>query len=357
MKKQYLRKLTAGFLIWFLAAAFAVGCGRQSETLPAASDGRLKIVCTIFPEYDWVKQILGEQTEDTELTLLLKNGSDLHSYQPTVWDMVNISEADLFIYVGGESDFWVEDALANAKNPDIKTLNLMEILKEHVKEEEHVEGMQEARGNDHEEESHDHAAEAEGHAESEADGQEAEYDEHIWLSLRNAGIVCESIKDALCELDKEHRDVYEQNFTDYAGKLQALDAEYAEVTERALSPVLLFGDRFPFRYLTEDYGLSYYAAFAGCSAETEASFETITFLANKADELHLPAILTIDGSDQKIARTIARNTKTGDQEVWMLDSMQSVGEQDIENGENYLSIMERNLEVLKKALPGTQEDR
>lgn len=342
MKVRHFRKILPGLLAAFLILAFSGGCGRQEEILPKSPDGRFKIVCTIFPQYDWTRQILGEQEENAELTLLMKNGSDLHSYQPTVWDMVKISEADLFIYVGGESDFWVEDALSNAKNPNMRALNLMEILRAHVKEEEHVEGMREARGHDHEEDEKEH-----GHEE------EPEYDEHVWLSLRNAEVVCETIKDALCELDEEHSGIYEQNFADYSAGLQALDRAYIRVTEQASCPVLLFGDRFPFRYLTEDYGLSYYAAFAGCSAETEASFETITFLANKADELNVPAVLAIDGSDQKIARTIAGNTRTGDQEVLVLDSMQSVSEQDIENGEDYLSIMSENLGVLKKALPGT----
>lgn len=329
MKKQ-------GFLVLLLLILLTAtaGCGAKTEPLPDTSGGGLKIVCTIFPEYDWTRQILGERSDDTELTLLMKNGSDLHSYQPTVWDMVKISDADLFLYVGGESDFWVDHALANAKNPNRIALNLMEILEDSVKEEEYVEGMQEARGQESE------------------DDSETEYDEHIWLSLRNAGIVCEAIKDALCELDGENRKTYEQNFADYSGKLQALDTEYTEVTTKAARPVLLFGDRFPFRYLADDYGLSCYAAFSGCSAETEASFETITFLAQKADELHLPEVLSIDGSDQKIARTIAGNTETKEQEVLVLDSMQSVSEQDIENGESYLSIMEKNLEVLKKALPG-----
>lgn len=342
MKRLHGKSIFSIFLIWILVMG-AVGCGRWSgqEFSGTSEDGDgLKIVCTIFPQYDWTKQILGAQADRMELTLLMKNGSDLHSYQPTVWDMVKISEADLFIYIGGESDFWVEDALANAKNPDIKALNLMEILEDSVKEEEHVEGMQEEHGHGHEEEE-EHAHE-----------DEPEYDEHIWLSLRNAETACKAITDALCGLDGENSRLYEQNCNDYMKKLQTLDAEYASVVDKAPMKALLFGDRFPFRYLADDYGLSCYAAFAGCSAETEASFETITFLAGKAGELKLPAVLTIDGSDQKIARTIADNTDTRDQKILMLDSMQSVSEQDIKNGENYLSIMERNLEVLREALAG-----
>ncbi|MEZ3503278.1 MAG: metal ABC transporter substrate-binding protein [Lachnospiraceae bacterium] len=357
IKKGHLHKVSKGLLklLLILAAMSAAGCGRQAEAGEDASDGRLKIVCTIFPSYDWTKQILGEQEKETELILLMKNGADLHSYQPTVWDMVNISEADLFCYVGGESDFWVEDALKNAKNPDIKVLNLMEILEGSVKEEEYTEGMQRTRGHmNYESEAHDHEKKDRINSVHSHHGEEEpEYDEHIWLSLRNAEAVCRAVKDALCELDAGHSDIYERNCADYVQKLCSLDMEYMQAAEQSSGPTLLFGDRFPFRYLVEDYGISYYAAFSGCSAETEAGFETITFLAGKADELKLPAVLAIDGSDERIARTIAGNTKTRDQQVLVLDSMQSVSEQDIREGESYLSIMEKNLEVLRTALSET----
>lgn len=326
MKKSCLRLAVVGMLLTF----FCAGCGNRAE-VSEAKDDRLKIVCTIFPQYDWTMQVLGDRADEVEVTLLMKNGSDLHSYQPTVWDMVKISEADLFLYVGGESDFWVADALANTKNPDQRALDLMEMLKDSLKEHDH----------DHDEETceiHEHGEE------------ETEYDEHIWLSLHNARTACEGIAEVLCELDAEHAEIYEKNVTEYAAKLNVLDLEYHETAEHAEQKVLLFGDRYPFRYLLEDYGLSYYAAFEGCSAETEASFETITTLVAKADELSLPVVLAIDGSDQKIARTIADNTSTRDQKVLVLDSMQSVSEEDIRNGENYLSIMEKNLEVLKEAL-------
>jgi zinc transport system substrate-binding protein len=247
--------------------------------------------------------------------------------------MVEISDADLFVYVGGESDFWVDEVLSDRKNEDQIALNLMEILEDQIREEEQVEGMQEEHG--HKEE------------------DETEYDEHVWLSLRNAKTVCKALTEALCELDETHQSEYMENMENYVTKLDALDASYEEVTEQAAQSVLLFGDRFPFRYLAEDYGLSYYAAFSGCSAETEASFGTITFLAGKVDELGLPVVFSIDGSDQKIARVIAENTIAKNAEVRVLDSMQSVSAADIEAGENYLSIMERNLEALKEALPGT----
>ena len=323
------RGLAVLLLIAFMLSAG--GCG-QSGSAAKTSPGRLQIVCTIFPIYDWVKEILGERADEVEVTLLMKNGADLHSYQPTLWDMKKIAEADLFLYVGGESDFWVEDVLSNLEGKG-HALNLVEILGYRVMEEMHLEGMQKRPG----EEEHEHG--------------EAEYDEHVWLSLRNAEEVCQAIAETLCELEEEYAGLYGENLRAYKEKLDALDREYQKVTkEREAEPVLLFGDRFPFRYLAEDYGLTCYAAFAGCSAETEASFSTITFLAGKAGELKLPVILSIDGSDQKISRTIASNTSTRDQKVLVLDSMQSVSEDDIENGESYLGIMERNLEVLKEAL-------
>ncbi|MBS6397252.1 MAG: zinc ABC transporter substrate-binding protein [Clostridiales bacterium] len=332
MKKKY---IIAGIGAVLLAAVCA-GCGSREKT--TAEEDRLQIVCTIFPQYDWTRELLGDRLEDVELTLLMKDGADLHSYQPTVWDMAKIADADLFLYVGGESDFWIEDVLANMGQTHMRTLNLMEILEEDVYEEEHMEGMQEPRGHDHEEE-----------------GQELpEYDEHVWLSLRNAQKVCTAVTEALCELDEEYSSVYRQNLEDYGKELQALDAAYEQTVEQASGHVLLFGDRFPFRYLVEDYGLRYYAAFAGCSAETEASFETITFLAGKADELGIPVVLAIDGSDGRIAETIAGNTKTRDQQVLILDSMQSVTGEEIEQGENYLSVMEENLLVLEAALAGKE---
>lgn len=346
--RSYLAKVLALALVLCLTAGTLGGCGTDAAGQTAGD--RMKIVCTIFPQYDWTRQILGDLADEADLVLLMKNGADMHSYQPTVWDMAAVSDADLFIYVGGTSDFWVEAALANAKNPNLKALNLLEVLEASVLEEEHVEGMQEERGHDHDEASHGEARREEEHGHE--DGPE--YDEHIWLSLENAIRSCEAITEALCELDGGHRARYEQNQAAYVEQLEALDREYRQVTEQADCPVLLFGDRFPFRYLTEDYGLAYYAAFAGCSAETEASFGTITFLADKAAELELPVVLSIDGSDQRIARTIAGNTRSArEPEVRMLDSMQSVSEEDMRNGENYLSIMEKNLEVLKEALPGT----
>jgi zinc transport system substrate-binding protein len=286
------------------------------------------VVCTIFPQYDWVRQILGSRGQDVELTLLLKDKVDIHSFQPSVEDIVNISGCDLFIYVGGESDEWVEDALAEATNVDMIAINLMEVLGDAVVEEEIVEGMEE------EEE------EEEGIA----------YDEHVWLSLRHAQTLTEAIADALAELDAANADEYADNQEAYAEELNALDEQYTEAVDAADINTLLFGDRFPFRYMIDDYGLECFAAFPGCSAETEASFETVVFLANKTNELGLKNVMVLESADQSIAKTIIANTKDKNQEILVMDSLQSVTVEDIDDGATYLELMEENLEVLKSAL-------
>ena len=309
-----------------LLAGIPAGCGRST---PAGTGERtLSIVATIFPEYDWVRQILGDRAGDVELTLLLGNGVDLHSYQPAADDMIKISTCDLFIHVGGESDDWVDDALAGAVNKDMIVIDLLDILGETVKEEELVEGMQ---------------------AEPE---DEAVLDEHVWLSLRSAAAACSHIAERLGELDPAGKDVYRANATAYIEKLNELDARYAAAVSQAGTDTLLFGDRFPFRYLTDDYGLRYYAAFAGCSAETEASFETIVFLSGKMEELGLSAVLTLEGSDGKLAQTIVDNTKSKQARILQMDSLQSTTLQDIAGGKTYLGAMEQNLEVLRLALQG-----
>ena len=301
------------------------GCSNN----PGENKEQLKIVTTIFPEYDWAKEIMGEKAEDAQITLLLDNGVDLHSFQPTTNDMMAISECDVFIYVGGESDEWVEDALNQATNKDMKVINLLEVLGDQVKEEEVVEGMEE---------------------EEEESEEEIEYDEHVWLSLKNTQIFVQYMADTFSEVDPDNKDVYQMNAKAYNEKLSSFDQSYEDVVNNASKKTLLFGDRFPFRYLVDDYGLDYYAAFVGCSAETEASFETIIFLSNKVDELNLSSVVTIESSDGKIAKTIIENTKDKNQSIFVLDSMQSTTTKDAENGVTYLSIVEDNLNILKEIL-------
>ena len=353
--KRWMAMATAAVLAIGTLAGCAQGekkadttAASSAESSAEASGKKLKIVATIFPEYDWVRQILGDEAKNAELTLLLDNGVDLHSYQPTADDIAKISECDLFIYVGGESDGWVKDALKEGKNPDRKVINLLEALGNNTKEEEVVEGMQA------EEEEHESTAAGESAAageSSEAEEEEGpEYDEHVWLSLRNARELCETIAEDLKSLDSAHASVYDANLKKYEGELDALDQQYQQAIDAAGNKTLLFGDRFPFRYLVDDYGIKYYAAFVGCSAETEASFETVSFLAKKMDELGLKHVMTIEGPDKKIAATIIENTQDKNQDVLALNSMQSVTTKDIEGGETYLGVMRQNLEVLKKAL-------
>lgn len=333
-----MKKIIAAATALLVAAGMFTGCGASEK--PTAQGDKLKIVTTIFPEYDWTREILGDQSERAEVTMLLNNGVDLHSYQPTADDLIKIAECDLFIYVGGESDGWVESALASTSNPDRAVINLIDTLGDSVKLEEVVEGMQETEHDHEEDEDHAH----------DADEQEAETDEHVWLSLRNAQAVCQKIAEKLGEIDPEHEQAYTQNALAYIDQLAALDAKYQAAVDAANNKTLVFGDRFPFRYLTEDYGLDYYAAFVGCSAETEASFETIRFLAEKTDALGLSHVLTIENPNHKIAETVVANTSGKNQQVLSMDSMQSVTSKDVAAGATYLSIMEHNLEVLTQAL-------
>ncbi|MBQ6661178.1 MAG: zinc ABC transporter substrate-binding protein [Lachnospiraceae bacterium] len=302
-------------------------------------DGKLSVISTIFPEYDWVKNVLGDNPADVELTLLLDSGVDLHNYQPTAADILKISACDVFIYVGGESDSWVADVLRSANNKKMVAINLLDVLGDAVKEEEVVEGMQGEDEHEHEDGDHDHE-----------DEEEAEMDEHVWLSLRNAQVIVTKISEELQKLDSAHADVYRKNAEAYIEKLKALDGQYKAAVDGAARKTLLFADRFPFRYLADDYGLSYYAAFVGCSAESEASFETITFLAEKVDELNLPVVMTIEKPNHRIAETVISTTKAKNQKILAMDSLQSTTAQDVKNGATYLAAMEANLTALTEAL-------
>ena len=323
-----MKKFTALLLTFVLFLSLCPVSGLAEEA------GKIRVVTTIFPIYDWVREIAGD-TGNTEITLLLDSGVDLHSFQPSAQDILKVATCDLFIYVGGESDEWAEDALAEAVNPDMVVISLVEALGENAKAEEIVEGME---------------SEEEEEEGEEGEEEEPEIDEHVWLSLRNAQVFTSAIADALAQKDPANADSYRANAEAYGAKLAALDAAYAEAVDSAAHKTLLFGDRFPFRYLTDDYGLAYYAAFVGCSAETEASFETVIFLAKKTDELQLPAVLTIEGKDHRIAETIIGSTADKNRKLLTLNSMQGTTANDIEQGATYLKIMEDNLAVLKEAL-------
>ena len=322
-----MKKLVSMLVMIVMLTGVFAACGNA----PAASGKKIQIVTTIFPEYDWVKSIVGD-SENVEITMLLDNGVDLHSFQPTAQDIVKVSSCDMFIYVGGESDKWVDDVLKEAVNDKMVVMDLFDVLGESLKEEEEIEGMQS-----------DEEEEGEGE-------EEVEYDEHIWLSLRNAQLLIKKIAEEIIKIDPANKSKYEANLESYIGSLTELDAKYKEAADGGRVKTLLFGDRFPFRYMTDDYGLDYYAAFKGCSAETEASFDTVIFLANKVDELGLHSVLTIEGGDKSIAKTIVQNTADKNAVILTLDSMQGKTSADVANGATYLSIMEKNLEVLRNAL-------
>ena len=292
------------------------------------AEGKLSVVATTFPIFDWTRQIIGD-SDAIELTMLLDSGVDLHNFNPTVNDIRTVNQSDLFIYIGGESDAWVDDALRMGKNENRVVLCLMEALGESVKDEQIVEGME---------------------TEEEEEEEEGAGDEHIWLSLRNAQVLCRAIADELVKLDAANADLYQANAEAYIAQLSALDEQYAQMTAEAAYKTLLFCDRFPFRYLTDDYGLSYYAAFPGCSAAADISISTIRFLREKADELHLPAVVIIDGSDTRFAETILRESKDQNRKIVAVDSMQGTTSADVAEGKTYLDVMTKNLDAFREAL-------
>ena len=319
--KNFIRKSISLMLAGLMTASM---CACTANT---SGSGKLNIVTTIFPEYDWVRNIAGDNIGNINLTLLCDNGVDMHSFQPTASDIVKISSCDVFVYVGGESDEWVEDVLKEAVNKEMQVVKLMDVIGESAVEEEIVEGMQAEK-------------------EDEEEGG-VEYDEHVWLSLKNAQKCVLAISAAMGAVDPTNNKNYYMNSIGYNNTLAELDKKYEETVNNAGRDTILFADRFPFRYLTDDYNLNYYAAFAGCSAETEASFDTVVFLAGKVDELGLTAVITIDSGDQAIAKTIIENTSSKNQEILVMDSMQSTKTSD---NRSYVQIMESNLEVLEKAL-------
>ncbi len=317
------KKITAVLLAAIILISAFSGCADV-----ASSSDKLKIVCTVFPYYDWVNNLIRD-VDNVETVLLLNTGTDLHSYQPTAEDIITISTADIFIYTGGSSDAWVTDVLNTSKNENTKLLNLCELLGE--------ENL--------------YCAEAigdESHSHDEEDGHNHTHDEHIWLSVKNAITLTSVISQALCEKNPENKATYESNCLEYTDKLTALDKKYESTLSAAEKNTLVFADRFPFIYLTNDYSLSYAAAFSGCSAESEASFETVTQLAAKIDEADLSYILITETSDGSVANTVKNSTKTKDQEILVLNAMQSVTKSDM--GTDYIEIMESNLKVLEKAL-------
>ena len=329
MRKLFLICVNLCCLCFILS--FASCRGKNADSASAGKAEKITVLASVFPAYDWARNIAAG-SDNVSVDLLLKDGVDLHSYQPSAKDIVKISTADIFIYVGGESDQWVSDALKNSGNENQVVINLMEVLKGFVKEEEVVEGMQADDESEHEE------------GEEHEERTESEFDEHVWLSLNNAIASSNEIARVLMERDEANAQIYMANLVSYVQALSSLKEAFAGEFG---GKTIIVCDRFPFRYLTDEFGIKYYAAFVGCSAETEASFETIAFLAKKCQELDAKAVFVTESADKKIARTVTSSAKREGLPVITLDSMQSVTLKQAKKGADYLNIMRANLEALK----------
>ncbi len=300
----------------------------------SSSDDKISVVTTIFPQYDFVREIAGD---NVELTMLLQPGAESHSYEPTPQDIIKIQESDLFIYVGGEGDVWVETIIKSMDKP-LNTLVLMDVTE--TVSEEIVEGME----HEHDEHcEHEH----EDEHEDEHEHEESDLDEHIWTSPENAIKIVESISDELCSLDTDNADTYKQNTEKYISSLSELNNEIKEIVKTGKRNTIVFGDRFPMRYFADCYDIDYFAAFPGCSTDTEPSASTLAFLIDKVNTEDIPVIFSIEFSNQKVAKAISDSTGA---KIREFHSCHNLTSEDFKNGESYLSIMSRNAEALREAL-------
>ena len=339
-------KLLALSLVFVMFASCFYGC--SSDKKEEKSSKKIKVVATIFPVYDFLREIGGDKID---LTMLMTPGAETHSYEPTPKDMKTVSNADLFAYVGGDSDEWVEKILDGNENDKMKVLTLMDCVK--TVPEEHVEGMEEEHDHDHDEDAdehgdeHDHEDEDKDEHDHEHDADEPEQDEHVWTSPQNAIQIVKKLTTELSKLDPDNADYYKNNSENYIKKLEDLDKKFEDVVKNGKRKEIIFGDRFPFRYFVDRYGLKYYAAFPGCSTDTEASASTVAFLTNKVKEDQIPVIFHIELSNNKIAESIAESTGA---KMLQLNAVHNVTKEDFEKGETYLSLMEQNLKPLEEAL-------
>lgn len=349
------RKSITAVLLASCMALMAAGCagtggstaasGDSGDSADSADEGKISVVTTIFPPYDFVREIAGDEAD---IKMLLKPGEETHSYEPTPQDIIAIQNSDVFIYTGGENDVWVEDILSSMPDSDMVTLRLVDCVD--TVEEEQVEGMKGTAGHDHDEEDYDDAHG--GHTDEADDGESAEEspheaDEHVWTSPVNASLIVEQIKNVLSQADPDHSELYEENTLAYQEQLSELDQEFREVVDNAKRDIMIFGDRFPFRYFADEYGLEYYAAFPGCAGDTEPSAATMAFLIEKVREEQVSAVLKMELSNADIANAIAEATGT---EVKVFYSCHNLSADDFENGETYLSMMQKNVETLKEVL-------
>lgn len=295
------------------------------------TDGKKIITVSVFPVYDWVREV-SQGSDGVDVRLLIDSGTDMHSYQPSAADILKITKSDLFIFIGGESDEWAQKALENDSSAKTEGLSVTDALKNYLLTEEELPGIEDKHSHSHEE------------------AGETENDEHVWLSLKNAEIFTDIIAEKLALIDPDNSGVYYNNAKEYIKQLSALEDEYRWVVNNSKTDTLIVCDRFPFRYLTNEFSIKYYAAFSGCTSETDASFKTVSFLINKAEEVKTDCLITADGSDKKLARTVASCMEKKDIKILTLDSMQTISKSDIDSGKTYLSVMKNNLKTLSEAL-------
>lgn len=317
-----LRSLRSGIVLLFLL------CGVYAH---AEGSPHYRVVTTIFPVYDWVRTLVGDRTNAVDIVLLQSNGADLHNYTPSAADLKTLSACDLFVHIGGDSDAWVPNALSVVPNPRRTKIALLDALKH------------DSSAN-HEHAHHEHAHEHAPHEHS------ASPDEHIWLSPSHAHSSCSLLLDALSAMDPAGKAHYQQTAAPYLQSLAQLRDDFHEAVQQAPCKTILVADRFPFRALAEECGLTAYAAFPGCSAECHASFKTIVSLAQKVDTLHLHTIYTLEQPSHSLADSIVKAAKTRPIRILQLNSMQSITADDIAAGASYLSIMSHNLDALKAGL-------
>ena len=323
---------------FFLALALAFSLTACTVPVEKADDGKIQIVATLFPYYDFARAIVGDRAD---VTLLLSPGRETHSFEPTPLDAVTISESDVFLYNGGEGEYWVKEMLDAAGEHIAVKARMMDYVD--ALGEEFSEGMQGADEHDYD---HDHSDHDHDGGE-EHDSDEIEYDEHIWTSPKNAAILCRAVCDAICKADPANEDFYRANCDDYCAQIEALDARFADLCESAPRKLLIFADRFPMLYFCREYGLDYRAAFHGCSGDTEPSLATIKFLIDKVEDENIPVVYTIDFGTKKVAAVVSECTGAA---IETLYSMQTVSRADFDAGETYLTLMERNFEALRKGL-------
>ncbi len=332
MKSRILFKILSLLLALSMLATIFSGCTKSQRI---RNDGKISIVATIFPQYDFARRIAGDRAD---INMLLKPGMEAHSYEPSPKDIIGISKCDLFLNVGGESESWLESVLESADNPDMKIVSAMNCVD--AMEEETSEGMQ-SREHHH---AHENESDSDHHHDEE---EEEEYDEHVWTSPMNAIAIVNEINRALCELDPDNAEYYCANTSEYVAELLELDNSFREIIDGSKRKMMIFGDRFPLLYFVREYGLDYYAAFPGCAAETEPSAATVAFLIDTVKREKVPVVFYIELSNHKVADAVAEaaGVKTA-----QFNTCHNISSDDFIAGESYLSLMQANLNVLREAL-------